>query len=58
MGSREGRPVQQAEPLGWHARGGGRHWRRSPRPDPVGTARRHADSAGNPYSFPISRLLP
>lgn len=47
MGSGEGRPVQQAQPLGWHAGGGGGHRRRAPRADTVRSARGHADSAGD-----------
>lgn len=47
MGSGEGRPVQQAQPLGRYAGGGGRDWRCSSRTDPVWSARRYADSTGN-----------
>lgn len=46
MGSGEGRPVQQTQPLGWHAGGGGCHRRRAPRPDTVRPQGRHADSSG------------
>ena len=49
LGPRKGREVQQAEPLGWDAGGGGSSGRGPPWPDPERTAGGHQDRAGQPH---------